>query len=442
MATKKCKNKISLKAKFEDCLRNIRRKWRLLLFSAAHALLLLLACNFLWNKPYTFSSESDFIKVFTVLKQATGNMNTVPDSVLLVNVAYDRDLVDYYDEYGIPAGKIDITDRQKLLELFDYLEKDSSYRFIVCDVFFDASLKTAQDSALFNVMSRIPRLVVPMHEDGKTLPAQLAQKAAYADYKVNIVEGNLLKYQYLQHGKKSIPLFMWEERTGETLKKHCFWYSMNGKLVTNSIILDFQTKFQDTYNRNGEKNYLNLGSDLLELLREINPKNYFKNKIILIGDLTENDIHDTTAGAMPGALINYNAYQMLEQHKLDISVWFCFWLFALFFTVTYLTVSKINIIDKLPQKGILKNDVVKLLLSFFSYTFILVIFNLFIYVFWKHFIEIFISVFYFTVLFKTGVDLFFIIKRNKNEKKNHCNDGGNCVLPESVGAGHAEDNVS
>jgi hypothetical protein len=429
---------------------------------------LLPACNYLWNNPYTFSDESSFIRIFNALKQATDSVNTVPDNVILVNVAYDRDLVDYCDEYGDTTGNIDITDRKKLLELFEYLATDSSYQYIVCDVFFDASLKTEYDSALFNLMSRIPHLVVPKHENGNEIPDALEQKAAYADYKVNILEGSLLKYQYRQNGKNSIPLFMWEELEKDRLKKHSFWYSINGKLVTNSIILDFQTKFQGAYNDNGKSNYLNLGSDLLKRLQNQEmPKDFFKNKIILIGDLTENDIHDTTAGPTPGILINYNAYQMLVQHKLDVSWWLVAWLFALFFIITWFAVSKIKIVDRLTQlldkrqqkerrfkivdkivkiieflqTYIFKNDVVMLILSFLGISVVFLLFNLFVYWNWGRFIEILLCSTYFS-LFKFAVDLFFIIKHNRNEKKNHCNNGGNSVLPESVGAGLAEDNIS
>jgi hypothetical protein len=283
---KKINKKInSLKAKFA-CCRNIRQNRRLLLFSMAHALFLLLpACYFLWNMSHTFSGEFSKIKYFNIFKQVTSNTDSIPDDVLLVNVAYDRGLVDYYEKLPndtsyARAGNTDITDRKKLLELFEYLAKDTSYQFIVCDVFFDALLTTKYDSALFNLMQQMPRLVIPMHEKGNTLPAQLVQKAAYSDYKVNIKQGSLLKYQYLQHGKKSIPLLMWEE-LGEQrkLNKHCFWYTIDGRLVTNSVILDFQTKFQDKYNANGDYNYINLGVDLLEPLQEglIMPNDRFKS---------------------------------------------------------------------------------------------------------------------------------------------------------------------
>ncbi|MDR1810379.1 MAG: CHASE2 domain-containing protein [Prevotella sp.] len=402
MTTKFNKIKILLKT-FFDWRRKNKKK---LLFSAIHALLLLIACYGLWNSPYTFSSESDFIKLFNITQNVSAGNNSLPDSLLLVNVSYDRQLIDCSDEWGVAVGNTDITDRQKLLELFGYLAQDSSYRYIVCDVFFDASLTTEYDDSLFTLMAQMPRLVVPMHTDGKPLPSQLANKAAYANYKTNFVEDNFLKFQYLQDGKASIPLFIWKDLTSNSITSHGFWYAINGNLATNSIVLDFQTQMQNSYHEDGSKDYLNLGVELLEILREENTKDYFQDKIVLIGDLTERDIHSTIAGTMPGVLINYNAYLMLCQNKLVLSGWLFFWLWLLFTGMTYLTVSKIKIIDILEQKGILKNDILKLMLSFVEYSGILYIFNLWIYCYFLRFIGIFVISSYFAVIFKIGVELY------------------------------------
>ncbi|MDR0505368.1 MAG: CHASE2 domain-containing protein [Dysgonamonadaceae bacterium] len=449
---------------------NLKRR----LFSAAHSLLLLIACYWLWNKPITFSDESGFIKLVNIAKKYLHSDNAVPDNILLVNVAYDRDLVDYY-ENGIPAGKIDITDRNKLFELFQYLGKDSSYKYIVCDVFFDATLKTPIDDSLFTLMGKMPRLVVPMHKDGKIFPSQLESKAAYADYKTNLIENNFLKFQYIQDEKKSIPLFMWEELTGGSFNSHCLWYSMNGKLATNSIILDFKVTMQEQYNKKDdyyENNYLNLGADLLELLREVYPENYFKDKIILIGDLTEHDIHDTTVGAIPGVLINYNAFLMLIQEKVAVSGGLLFLLFVVFLITSFLIISQkkfseligvakikqkirqffVKIYDKFKTVRLLKfflwlarmlvkiknNRFVQFLLSFIGYSFLLCCLNLLIYRIWGHFIEVLILGGWLAFC----NDICKLFKHNKNEKKNHYNNGGDCVLPQSFGAGFAENNVS
>ncbi|MDR0542384.1 MAG: CHASE2 domain-containing protein [Dysgonamonadaceae bacterium] len=393
----------------------ITTAWKTWLLSAVHAMLLLFVCYYLWNRPDTLSGESGFIRIFNAATKAFSGQDMISDSILLVNVAYDRQLIDYKYDNGEPAGNIDITDRYKLLELFRYLE-NTSYAYILCDVFFDSTLKTEWDDSLFTLMSQLPRLVVPKHEEEKPLPALLEKKAAYADYKTNILEGDLLKYEYLQHGEESVPLFMWKERTGGTFEKKVPGYKMEGKRATNSVIIDFQVKMPEEYNKEvqkqtyveKEKNYWNLGADLLETLQYVEPSEIFKNKMILIGDLTEHDTHSTTAGTMPGVLINYNAYLALIKGSPQTPFFLGMTLFVVFYIMSFLVFSQKQVVDLLP----LKNDTVKLLVSWLGFSAILILLNTIAYYFWGRFIEIFFWATYFSAA-KLIIDLCKLFKRNK-----------------------------
>ena len=51
----------------------------------------------------------------------------VPDDVLFINISYDKELVPVYDEYGMPMGNIDVTDREKLWKLLCAAERNGSY---------------------------------------------------------------------------------------------------------------------------------------------------------------------------------------------------------------------------------------------------------------------------------------------------------------------------
>jgi hypothetical protein len=351
----------------------------------------------------------------------------MPDDALLVNVAYDKQLVDYSDDMGVPAGHIDITDRKELAELFRYMSKDNVHKYIVCDIFFDPSLKTSADDSLFALIAAMPRIVIPMHEDGSPLPELICPKAAYSDYKTNVMEEDLLKYQYLQHRQASIPLYMWQELTGGRFERHCLLYRMNGRLVTNSVIMDYRTEMHGAYNAEGEKNYLNLEADLLELLRadETQAAEIFKDKIILIGDLTEHDIHATMAGMTPGVLINYNAYKMLADNRAATPVLLWVLLFVVFAVATMQILTGRKITDLLPRKGVLKSDMVQFLLSMAEFSIVLLIVNVLCYFVWGRFIEIFLWAGYFAVL-KTIFDIYKLIKQSEDEKKNHTNhENGN-----------------
>ncbi|MDR1737278.1 MAG: CHASE2 domain-containing protein [Candidatus Symbiothrix sp.] len=381
-------------------------------FTIVHSLVLVAICYSLWNLPFTLSDESGFIRKFYAVKKGlSGMQHPVSDDVLLVNVAYDKQLIDYYDERGLPAGKIDITDRSKLLELFSFLSKDTIYQYIVCDVFFDSSLKSAADDSLFALIATMPRIVVPMHEKGKPLPENIRHKAAYADYTTNIIEDALLKYQFLQHGQPSIPLFIWQEQTGGSFKKQ-WWggYTMHNAPATNSAILDFTAEMPDEYNEEGYKNFINLGADLLELIRLNETQTLFKNKIILIGDLTEYDIHSTTDGQMPGVLINYNAYRMLNDRRLIVPFGLWILLFAFFCVMTILSFKKLG--DLIKWKVIRNSEVIRFILSLIGFSVILLGFSILCYYFCGRFVEIFLWSGYFALL-EIIINLYKLIKNGK-----------------------------
>jgi hypothetical protein len=330
-------------------------------------------------------------------------------------VAYDKQLIDYQDEMGIPAGNIDITDRGKLTELFTFLSTKNTYKYIVCDVFFDSFLKSSADDSLYTLIATMPRIVVPMHETGNPLPEKIHHRAAYADYKTNIVESDVFKYQYLQHGQPSIPLFMWQELTGGRFEKHCFWYRINGHLATNSVVLDFFAEMQGTYNQAGEKNYLNLGADVLDLISMNENTAIFNDKIILIGDLTEHDIHSTTDGLMPGVLVNYNAFRMLMENRPITSALLWIILFAVFFAATTMILADKKITDLIPRNGILKSDFVQFVLSVVEFSLILLAVNIICYFVWGRFIEIFLWSGYFAIL-KIIFDLYKLFCNGKETR--------------------------
>ena len=60
----------------------------------------------------------------------------VPDDVLFINISYDKELVPVYDEYEMPMGNIDVTDREKLWKLLCAAERNGSYKYILLDIFF------------------------------------------------------------------------------------------------------------------------------------------------------------------------------------------------------------------------------------------------------------------------------------------------------------------
>lgn len=293
--------------------------------------------------------------------------NKIIDSVLFVNVTYDKELRPVYDKSpdGIdiaPAGRIPITDRHKLLKLLQYLQEKDDYKYILLDVFFGDDVKTEWDEALFSTIISMPRIVIPYHKDATIADERLIQKAGLADYLTTFLESDFVKFPYLCDTEQSIPVKMYEEITGRKIKKHGFFYTDGLYLVRSSIILTFDLLANETYVSDGVndvKVWNNLGMDLLDdtipemdaigdnLLYTI--PEMTQNKYIVIGSFQGDDMHKTFLGEQSGAVIIFNAFiSLLHRHHI-VSIFLIIILFVTFFVLSYLTLSKMQLKDKLGE---------------------------------------------------------------------------------------------
>lgn len=299
--------------------------------------LLVWLCNITWDLPYTFGYGDNSILSATINKRMFFSNPSSNDSLLLINTAYDKELVQCFDRYGIPIGHTDITDRSKLAILLDSLKHYNNYRYILCDILFDSSLKSNNDSILFETIANTPNIIVP--NEVQNLPQQIQSKAYYSHCNLFRYDDSILKFQFMENDCISMPLKMWSDLTGKTIKRHWWGYSSGNRICNNSVVLDVTT---DSIEHNihqstspqfflEEKSIYHLGSDILTTEC---PKELFDNKIILIGDFCEHDNHETASGETHGPLILYSAYLALEREKNIIPLFFYFLLFFIFFIYT------------------------------------------------------------------------------------------------------------
>lgn len=145
---------------FKNLYRRARLNKKSLIVSAINAFVVFILCYTIDNLPYSFVGDATLGQRFDQVKQFVSSKDEdIPSDLLLINVAYDRELVDVTDDFGFPKGNIDITNRSKLLELLTRLN-NSHYKYIVLDVSFSNEHKTEQDSALFNLIHKMKRIVV------------------------------------------------------------------------------------------------------------------------------------------------------------------------------------------------------------------------------------------------------------------------------------------
>lgn len=285
--------------------------------------------------------------------------NEAIDSVLFVNVTYDKELRPITDEFGTPSGRTQITDRHKLLRLLQYLKRNNDYKFILLDVFFGNDVQTERDEELYATIDSMERIVIPCHSDAVIADERLAKKAGLADYLVTFSESDFVKYPYFCDSAKSIPVMMYEEVTGRKIEKHGIFYTDGWHLVRSSIVLTFDLRANETYADNGDKIWNNLGMDLLDdSIPELNATGdsllykqpeMTRNKYIVIGSFRGDDTHTTFLEDMSGAVINFNAFiSLLHGHHI-VSATLAILLCIIFFSLSYLTLSRKRLKDLLEE---------------------------------------------------------------------------------------------
>ena len=297
------------------------------------------------NLNVAVSGEKAILKywrVFTDWIRSGGDELSPSNDVVFINVSNDKQLVDVSDAFGIPIGNAAITDRDKLVKLLDMIDSSRTYQYVMMDVFFEEGFKTQSDSALFSLMDRMDRIVIAKHKDSNLEEGVPYSKAAFADYNTSINENDFTKYRLYWKDGRSLPLKAYEDLTGNTIRRKGLWFSDKGSLSRKVVFPKMYVRADFPYRADGQKAYLNLGADILDYSEEQEWSEFFSYKFIVIGSFTEDDIHTTYAGDLPGCLINYNVFLSLMkgQHKIPLTLIIIY--FLIFFAMAYMLLIKVR----------------------------------------------------------------------------------------------------
>lgn len=368
-----------------------------ILVSFLNVFVLLIFSYVLNNQPLFTGEDLNQYAWMEFLKNKMGLSEQVDYSdALFVNVSYDKQLIEKKDEFGMPVGNIDITDRTKLLALLNILESTNQYRYIILDVRFEKGLDSEMDSALFSKIKNMKRIVVANHLDVELADSCLSAKAAISDYASTIVATNFARYKFL-HGKQpSLPLFAYKDLTGKTITKHGLIYSCGGSLCYNSLFLKFPYNGFSEYGGNGEKSYYNMGSDLLSNYSGQDLSTLAKNKLVFIGDMVE-DVHDTYAGLKPGTVITYHALRSLLLGEHMVSYTLLFFLSIVFFFISLSLFKEGVIIKRIPFVRKSHSKLLHFFLPLIGYTFVLFVIVVVLNLLFNVTISIIVPSIYFTI---------------------------------------------
>ena len=289
------------------------------------------------NLSFPLSGEKLTLKYWSAFTDwVSSSKERLPsDDVVFINVANDKQLVDISDEFGIPIGNDAITDRGKLNRLLSMIQASATYKYVLLDILFEEGYETETDSALFASIDKMERIVIARHTDRQLALDAPMTKAAYADYYTSISETDFSKYRIFYKDGPSIPLRMYSDLTGRTVRRRGLWYADGGALSRRVVFPKMFVRIDSPYRSDGQKAYLNLGTDILDYTEENWPK-FFSDKIIVVGAFSGDDIHTTYAGDLPGSLVNYNVFLTLlkGKHKIPISLIIVY--FLIFVAMSYL----------------------------------------------------------------------------------------------------------
>jgi hypothetical protein len=317
-------------------------------------------------------------------------------------------------------GKRPITDRKRIAEFLNLLNKNPQYKFIILDLYLKDSSDRASDLQLQTALTNTKNILIPYHKgpDGFALRPIVKASQALSDYEKVSVENKFLQFKLVQGDSlKTTPLVMYESLTGKKFKSGTVVNHLDNQLSLNNFLIDFTVFSRDINRSGGDESGINAGrdssrynilylSDLLgDQLRQSLPldssmpekiaieireaivteyvkeqiSNFTKDRIIIIGDFSEADIHDTIHGRMPGPLILLNIFLSLESGDNLYNLWFILFLFIGYFIVSYKCYTHYDLLDDLLWKLVAWTGVKRFSLSFMGYILYFIILSVFSY---------------------------------------------------------------
>ena len=370
MAKKKKKNRVNLTI----CKQFVRERRTAFIVSLCNVIVLLFLSYLISNQAIFTGEDLNKYAWMEWIKSKCGLSKDVElrKDVLFVNVAYDKQLIERHDGYGMTVGNVDITDRSKLKSFLEVLQRTDAYKYIFLDVRFEKGFDSPEDSSLFSLIKTLRNIVVATHSDVELIDSALSSKTAINDYSATIVETNFMRYEYLKNQKPSMALYAYQGVTGNTIDKHFCFYTCNHRLCYKSLFVKMPIDDWSEFDDLQTKMYYNLGNDLLESYSDKDIAELTKGKYIVIGDMVE-DMHDTYSGIKPGSVITFYAFEALLNGEHFVRYGLICFLAILYFVISLSLFEHDSLIERIPYIKKLQSKFIHFCASFFEYSLLLLV---------------------------------------------------------------------
>ncbi|GAB4238290.1 MAG: hypothetical protein Tsb0034_13810 [Ekhidna sp.] len=339
-----------------------------------NTLLMIAFTLYLMKLPWLAGDEKFLIWSTSALKFADREAPPSEDFAL-INTSYDLQLIDRYDEFGFPVGNQVITDRAKLAQLLEVINSgESRPKFIICDIHFVDS--TESDEALRQQLLA-DNVIISSHLDADlNFENQLFEEANHgiSDYVIGSVFDGVYKYQLIYRDSlKLLPLKVHEVLSGTSAKRVGPFVRLDDGWTMNNFIMNYRVLQKDIEDFEAGFNPVNLGE--LLFLDDQDIRDYTADKIVIIGDFFEQDMHETIFEITAGPLILLNAYLTIRDGETSVNIIFFLLLFAVFAYLSFMVFTEGDVIEK-KIRQIAKTKATRYMAGFTSYFVILTILSI------------------------------------------------------------------
>ncbi|MEN8250054.1 MAG: CHASE2 domain-containing protein [Bacteroidota bacterium] len=377
-----------------------KNKSKYFILAFANSLILFVLTSWFWSLPWLAGDEKMMIWATSAIRLTN---REIPDSedFAFINVAYDRMLIDKQDEYGFTVGNQAVTDRKKLTKLLRVInQSEAQPKYLFCDIYFEES--TMYDSALAIEFGSLKNHVVSTHlneNEELTLPVIKSANIGLSDYVIgNIFEG-VYKFQlFFKDSLRLTPLTIYQDLNNAEIKRFGPFVRINDQFTLNHFIMNYRLLQHDIYDLETGFNPVNLGE--LLMLSDKDIADFLQNKIVIIGDFFESDMHETMFEITSGPVILLNAYLAIQNNDTVVSIPFLLLLMLVYFWLSYIAIYPDDLIERYIKRKFGKIKWVGNLTSFMSYVIGLVVTSILTYFLFNIHLNVFMLSIYFFIIEK------------------------------------------